>query len=122
MLRWMGRMFARFVAVSVAILSAWIFAVNIARPDVWEPWAYVWIIASGVVGTSGGVAYLLSLDGPGRFRIRLFRWGGWAMMLVAVVLPTNLTFMLVPIVLVLIPTLFMVGGDSQASEEPVTSV
>jgi len=117
----MGRIFARFVAVSVAILSAWLFVVNITQPGAWEPWVYVWIIASGLAGTMGAVIYLLSLDGPGRFHTRLFRWGGWAMMLLAVVLPTTLTFMLVPLVLVLIPTLLTVGRDSQANEEAITS-
>lgn len=117
----MGRVFARFVAVSVGILSAWLLVVNVTQPGAWEPWVYVWIIASGLVGTAGSAMYLLSLDGPGRFHTRPFRWGGWAMMLLAVVLPTNLTFMLVPIVLVLIPTLFTVGKGNQTQEEPVTS-
>jgi len=121
LLRWMGRVFARFVAVSVAILSAWLFVVNIAQPGAWEPWVYVWITASGLVGATGGIGYLLSLDGPARFQTRLFRWGGWVMMLLAVVLPTSLTIMLVPLVALLIPTLFTVDQDSEATEEPLTS-
>jgi hypothetical protein len=121
LLRWMGRVFARFVAVSVTLIGAWTFVVNIGQPTAWEPWVYAWIIASGIIGTVGGVAYLLSLDGPTRFQRRLFRLGGWLLMLLAVVLPTNLTFMLVPLVLVLIPTLFTLDGDDRAQEEPVTS-
>jgi len=121
LLRWMGRVFARFVAVSVALISGWTFVVNVAQPGAWETWAYLWIIASGLAGAVGGVAYLLSLDGPDRFHVKRFRWGGWAMMLLAILLPTSLTFMLVPLVLVLIPTLFSVAQDKQANEEPVTS-
>lgn len=120
LLRWMGRVFARFVAVSVSLISGWTFAVNISQPGAWEPWEYLWIMASGLVGSVGGVAYLLSADGPDRFRTRVFRWGGWTMMLVAVILPTSLTFILVPLVLSLIPTLFTVDAD-QSKEEPVTS-
>jgi len=121
LLRWMGRVFARFVAVSVALISGWTFIVNIAQPGAWEPWVYVWIIASGLSGAVGGVVYLLSLDGPTRFQKRPFRLGGWTMMLAAVALPTSLTFMLVPLVLLLIPTLFTVDQNDQAKEEPVTS-
>lgn len=121
LLRWMGRVFARFVAVSVTLISAWTFVINIAQPANWAPWVFVWIIASGIIGVVGGVVYLLSLDGPIRFRKRLFRQGGWLMMLLAVALPTSLTFMLVPMVLVLIPTLFTVDRGDQAQEEPVTS-
>jgi len=117
----MGRVYARFVAVSVAILSAWLFVINVAQPGAWEPWIYVWITASGLVGMAGGVIYLLSLDGPRRFRTRLSRWGGWVMMLVAVALPTSLTVMLVPLVALLIPTLFTVDQDDGAREEPLTS-
>lgn len=117
----MGRVFARFVAVSVTLISAWTFVINIAQPANWAPWVFVWIIASGIIGVVGGVVYLLSLDGPIRFRKRLFRQGGWLMMLLAVALPTSLTFMLVPMVLVLIPTLFTVDRGDQAQEEPVTS-
>lgn len=121
LLRWMGRVFARFVAVSVALISGWTFVVNVAQPGSWETWAYLWITASGLLGTVGGVAFLLSLDGPARFRVKRLRLGGWVMMLLAVLLPTSLTFMLVPLVLVLIPTLFTVNRDNQAKEEPVTS-
>lgn len=121
LLRWMGRMFARFVAVSVAILSAWMFFVNVFGAQTWEPWVLVWILASGFAGTVGGVAYLLSLDGPTRFRNKLARIGGWLAMLAAVMLPTNLTFMLVPLVLVLIPTLFTVTTKSTAPEDAITS-
>ncbi len=121
LLRWMGRIFARFVAVSVTLISAWTFAINVTHPDAWEAWVYAWIITSGIIGVVGGVVYLLSLDGPIRFHNRLFRLGGWLMMLLAVVLPTNLTFMLVPLVLVLIPTLFTVDRGDRAQEEPVTS-
>lgn len=119
LIRWMGRTFVRFVAVSVAILGAWMFILNVGARG-WEPLSYVWILASGVAGAVGGVLYLLSLDGPPRYRTKRYRIGGWALMLASVLLPTSLTFMLVPLVLLMIPTLFNVEGDD-TSEEPVTS-
>jgi hypothetical protein len=120
LLRWMAWTFARFVAVSVTILSGWMFVVNLPFEDRgWEPWVLVWILASGLVGAIGGIAYLLSIDGGRRFRTRVYRVGGWLAMLVAVALPTNLTYMLVPLVLVLLPSLF---GPSRGEEEPEEAV
>lgn len=122
LLRWMAWTFARFVAVSVTVLSGWMFVMNLPFEDRgWEPWVLVWILASGLVGTVGGLLYLLSIDGPQRFRARAYRVGGWLAMLVAVALPTNLTFMLVPLVLVLLPSLFGMSGREEEPEEAVTS-
>jgi hypothetical protein len=120
LLRWMGRTFVRFVAVSVAILGDWMFILNIGDGGSWAPWAYVWILASGLAGAVGGVLYLLSLDGPPRFRTKQRRIIGWGLMLASVLLPTSLTFMLVPLVLLMIPTLFRVPGDGSGGE-PITS-
>ena len=116
LLRWMGRMFARFVAVSVTLVSGWMFLNNVLELR-YGGWVLAWILGSGLVGALGGVAYLISLDGPERYRTRPYRWGGWAAMLAAVMLPTSLTFMLVPLVLLLVPSLFMRPG----SKEGVTS-
>lgn len=122
LLRWMGWTFARFVAVSVAILSGWMFVVNLPFQDRgWEPWALVWILASGLAGAVGGVLYLLSIDGPRRFRTRAYRAWGWVAMLAAVILPTTLTIMLVPLVLVLAPSLFTVPPGADETDGAVTS-
>lgn len=119
LLRWMGRTFVRFVAVSVAILGAWMFILNAGARD-WGPWTHVWILASGAAGAVGGVLYLLSMDGPPRLRTKSTRLIGWGLMLLSVLLPTSLTFMLVPLVLLLIPTLFKVPGED-TGEKAVTS-
>jgi hypothetical protein len=118
LLRWMAKMFARFVAVSVLLVSGWMFVVNLSDRG-WDPWILAWILGSGLIGALGGVLYLLSLDGPERFQTRLHRTVGWVGMLLAVLLPTSLTFMLVPLVLVLIPSLFTLRRAED--EEPVTS-
>lgn len=122
LLRWMGWTFARFVAVSVAILSGWMFVVNLPLEDRgWEPWALIWILVSGLAGAVGGVLYLLSIDGPHRFRTRAYRVSGWVAMLAAVLLPTSLTIMLVPLVLVLIPSLFAIPRRADDTDRAVTS-
>lgn len=112
LLRWMAVMFARFVAVSVALVSGWMFLNNVLEVR-YGGWVLAWILGSGLVGAVGGVAYLLSLDGGERFRTRPYRWGGWAAMLAAVMLPTSLTFMLVPLVVLLVPSLFLRLGPKE---------
>lgn len=117
----MGWMFARFVAVSVVVLSAWMLLINLVDVE-YEGWVLVWILASGLVGAASGILYLLSVDGPVRFRTPRYRLWGWGGMLAAVLLPTSLTLMLVPMVLVLIPTLFKLsGGGDEDTEEAITS-
>ena len=114
LLRWMGRMYARFVAVSIVILSAWMFAINLGDRG-WDSWVQAWILASGLIGTAGGVVYILSLDGAEVFRTKRFRIFGWTGMLLAVLLPTALTFMLVPMVLLLVPSLFRVDAPQDGT-------
>lgn len=120
LLLWMARMYARFVAISVAILGAWIFVINLFELD-GEFWILAWVLLSGLAGAAGGVLYLLSMDGPERFRTRSRRFIGWLAMLVSVMLPTSLTLMLVPLVLLLIPSLFVMRPQDGEAEEPVTS-
>lgn len=115
-IRWMGWMFARFVGVSVTLISGWMLVINLVDRG-YTGWVMTWILGSGLVGALGGVVYLLSLDGVERMRTRAWRIGGWVAMLAAVVIPTSLTFMLVPLVLVLFPSLFLRYG----ARERVTS-
>jgi hypothetical protein len=121
LLFWMGRVFARFVAVSVTILSAWTFVLNLGGSRGWDTWVLILVLASGLVGALGGVLYLLSLDGPERFRTRTCRTASWGGMLLAMLLPTSLSFMLVPLVIAIIPTLFIYGGRRDEAEEIATS-
>jgi hypothetical protein len=112
-------MYARFVAVSVALLSGWMFVINVFDRG-WKIWVLVWILVSGLVGAVGGVLYLLTFDGPERFHSKRHRFWGWGAMLVAVLLPTSLTFMLVPLVLLLLPSVFAI--TSRADEKPEDAV
>lgn len=107
-LRWLGWMYARLVAVAVTIASAWVFLINAAGRS-YQGWILAWILVSGVVGTVGGPLYLLSIDGPARFRGALKRRLGWAAMFAAMLLPSSISFFLLPMVLTLVPTLGRVG-------------
>jgi hypothetical protein len=118
LLRWMWWMFARFVAVSVLILNAWMLLGHLTASD-YRGWVYIWVMFSALAGAVGATLYLLTLDGPPSFRNRRIRLTGWVGMFVAVLLPTSLWLMLVPLVLALVPSLFMFPG--KAEERSVTS-
>lgn len=116
-LRWVGWMFARLVALAVLIVSGWMFIINLVDVS-YQGWILAWILLSGVAGVVGGTLYLLSIDGPNRYRTRTRRSLGWAAMLVAMLLPSSLSFFLLPTLAVLVPTLFIAHSPRG---EPVTS-
>lgn len=120
LLRWMGLTFARFVGLAVMILGAWIFILNLVDKG-WSDLVLVWILASGLVGAVSGLGFLLSFDGPARFRNRWVRVISWAGMLASVALPTSLTFMLVPMVVLVLPTMFIPPKLVAEANGPITS-
>lgn len=117
-LRRFGWLFARLIALAVLLLNAWIFVINLAEQGYDESWVLIWVLASGLMGAAGGSLYLLSTDGPPRLRSRPWRMAGWAGMMLASALPHSFTYLVIPLVLALIPTLFSI--DSSGGE-PVTS-
>lgn len=113
-----GWMFARFVALAVAMFGAWLFIANVTELD-YSGGVLAWILVSGALGAFGGSLFLLSIDGPERFRRRGLRVLGWLGMLACVILPTALSILMLPLVVVLLPTLFM--RASGADEQAITS-
>ncbi|HSM46014.1 MAG TPA: hypothetical protein VK969_13445, partial [Acidimicrobiia bacterium] len=107
-----------FVALAVILLSAWLFVAK-ALEVRHEGLIFVWILISGLAGTAGGVLYLLSIDGPGRYRTRALRTAGWAMMLAAMTLPSSLSFFMLPMVALLFPTLVVIPKGDETG--PITS-
>ena len=104
MLRRLGRTLARFVGLTFTILGIWILAINLIELS-YSGATLAWVLASGLLGGAGGVFYLLSFDGPHRFRTRGSRIAGWIGMLVLAVLPSSLSFPLLAMVVLTIPTL-----------------
>lgn len=117
-LRRFGWLFARLVALVVLLLNAWIFVVNLWEQGYAQTWVLVWVLASGLLGAVGALIYLFSIDGPPRFQTRSWRLTGWAGMMAASLLPHSFTFVVIPLVLALILTLFTVPASG---EEAVTS-
>lgn len=116
-LRSVGWMFARLVAFAVGLVSVWMFIINIVEVS-YEGTILAWILLSGVAGAAGAAFYLLSIDGPERFRTRARRAMGWVAMFAAMILPSSLSFFLLPLVTLLLPSLFMIRSPE---EETVTS-
>ena len=100
----MGTTFARFVGLVVMILGGWTFVANAVDRD-FEGWVLAWVLVSGLLGAVGGAIYLLSWDGPERFRNQRTRLWGWAFMVAASMLPTALTLMIFPMVMIVCPLL-----------------
>lgn len=106
MFRRLGPILARFVGLVMTILGTWIFVINLAE-DSYSGGTRIWILTSAVLGVMGGVVYLLSFDGPDRFRTHWVRLLGWTGILVLAFLPWSFTFVVFPMVLLTIPTLFI---------------
>lgn len=95
--------YARVVGLTVVVLSAWMVAVNVVQHGFGEntydpPSMFYVVIGFGLVGLVGGVAFLLSWDGPDRFRSRTLRIVGWLGMLFMAMLPWSFTFIFLPLV------------------------
>jgi len=120
MLRWMALTFARFVGLSVTILGGWLVLGQAAEGGPVGGFVTL-IVAFGVIGIVSGLAYLFSFDGPGPFRARRVRVLSWAGMLVSVLLPTSLRVMLVPMVLLVVPSVFLTPRPAGQTPDPVTS-
>ncbi len=111
-----ARTYGRLMGLIFMILGFWVVIVNLVE-HAYAGWVLVWIIGAGLAGAAGGVVYLLSFDGPNRFRNRTSRLLGWGGMLFLSVLPTSLTLVLFPLVLLAIPTLFLREEDEATKTE-----
>lgn len=108
-------LFARFVALTVLLLGAWIFFSNLIRGGYDELWVLAWVLLAGLAGVVGGIVYLLSIDGPEHFRRRSWRLWGWTGMMVSAALPHSFSLFIILIVLALIPSLLTGHSQDEAT-------
>lgn len=116
-LRRLGRTFARLVGLVFALLGMWVLVINLVELS-YTGATLAWVLTAGLLGGAGGVFYLLSFDGPDRFRTRGTRMAAWAGMLVLALLPSSLSFILLALVVLASPTLLRSPGE-QAGAAPV---
>ncbi len=117
MFRGLGRSLARFVGMAFAVLGIWVLAVNVIYGD-YPGSVRVFVLGSAFLGTVGGILYILSFDGPDRFRVRWVRLAGWLGMLVLALLPWSFWFVMFAMVLATIPTLLFKPTVAAPPEDP----
>lgn len=94
---WLGR----FVGTAVFLYSAYLLVVWIAEiisGGRYEfLWIAIWILGSAFVGTAASLLFLLTIDGPVRWRTAGMRMASWWLMFLSILLPTSISFFLAPL-------------------------
>lgn len=117
--RWLGLMLARLVALAVAALGAWVLVRNVTEPN-YEGWALAYIVLTSLSGLVGGILFLLTIDGPRRFRVPSWRMWGWWLMLASVI-HTTVNVIAIPFVAVVFPGLPWMRSPEEDPGEMLTS-
>lgn len=103
--------FGRLVGISSLLFSGTVFFGSLvgvgdsAATD--TPWLVAALACVSMTGIGGSILFLLSFDGPGRFRTRGRRLLGWVGMLLCSVMPTSLIYLILPLVVAGGVTLFL---------------
>jgi hypothetical protein len=90
------------VGLGFSLLGTWVLVINLIERR-YEGATLAWILASGLAGGVGGGLFLLSIDGPPKFRSRPVRLTGWVGMLLLAAMPTSVSFLLLLLVVLTIP-------------------
>jgi hypothetical protein len=118
-----GRTLGRFVGLTLTLYGLWILGVNIVElftGDGFESGTILlWVLASGAVAAAGGVVYLLSFDGPPAWSRRRVRAWGLAMMFVGSLLPTSLSFLLLGMLVLAIPSVLVRFDSPSSAKDPL---
>lgn len=127
-MRQLAEQFSRLVGLAFVLLGVWVLLVNVVEvlsvngvEDRYAGWILVWILSAGFLGALGGVLFLLSFDGPARFRNRRVRFVGWLGILFLALLPWSFQFVMLPLALLLLPALnlrrLLVTGSTSPKTE-----
>lgn len=103
--------FARFCGLAVLMYSGIALLGNLAGASAGATFDPAWILLPvlGIfaAGLAGSIVYLLSFDGPTRWRTRGRRAVGWIGMMIAALLPTSLWILIVPVSILGMAGLFL---------------
>ena len=114
-----GPVFGRLVALAVVALAAWVLVRNATEPN-YEGWVLAFIVLTSFSGLVGGGLFLLTIDGPPRFRTPSWRMWGWWLILISVIY-TTVNVIAIPFVAVAFPGLPWMRGREDGSGEMLTS-
>jgi hypothetical protein len=114
------RIFARLTGLVVLLYGAWMFTINlfeaVTDSNTYEPpWMLLVVLGFGASGAVGGTLFLLSIDGPSRFRKPMIRAIGWIGMFICSALPTSLFYVL--LIMVAISAVILLRPIEQVPEE-----
>ena len=115
------RTFARLTGLVVLLYGAWMVTINlfetVTGSNTYEPrWMLLVVLGFGVSGVIGGTLFLLSIDGPSRFRTPMIRAIGWVGMFICAALPTSLFYIL--LIMVAISAVVLLRPIERVPEEP----
>lgn len=125
-MRSVATIYARFIGIAVCLYGGWMFLGNLivaflGEDRFSESWVLPLVLAAASVGVAGAVLFLLSFDGSSRWRTLPWRVGGWLGMILCLLLPTGISFFLLPLAGLAALTLRLKPVPSEASEEPAAT-
>lgn len=113
LLQWMGRMLVRFVGLIFVLYGLLLFVGNLVDlaqggVDADTPWwAITWILGSGLAALAGGVLFILSFDGPQRWRTKFWRGTGVGLMMASSLLPSTVASIVFVFAILTIPSMWV---------------
>jgi hypothetical protein len=104
-------LYGRFVGIAVLLYGGWIFAGNgavyIYSDTQDSPAIVLGILAVGLLGFFSALGFLLTFDGPNRWRSTKRRAATWVGMFLASLLPASLIIIVLPLVVVAALTILL---------------
>ena len=104
-------LYGRFVGIAVLLYSSWIFAGNAVVFTISDtqdsPTVVLGILAVGLLGAVSALGFLLTFDGPNRWRNTTRRAATWVGMFLASLLPASLIVVVLPLVVVAALTILL---------------
>jgi len=95
-------LYGRFVGITILLYGAWLFGGNVVVYMISDtqdsPGVVLLILASGLVGFLSAVGFLLTFDGPPRWRNTKRRAAAWIGMFLCALLPSSFVIIVLPLV------------------------
>lgn len=115
-------LYGRFVGIAVLLYGGWILAGNavvyIISDTQDSPAVVVAILASGLLGFLSALGFLLTFDGPNRWRNTKRRAATWVGMFLCGLLPSSLVVIVLPLVLLAALTILVAPEPSTPATVP----
>ena len=115
-------LYGRFVGIAVLLYGGWIFGGNavvyIVSDTQDSPVVALAILASGLLGFLSALGFLLTFDGPNRWRNTKRRAATWMGMFLCGLLPSSLVIFVLPLVVLAALTILVAPEPSPAATVP----